>query len=88
MTTLMFTWGNFSQKINVNTLYRESFQQIKKVHICILHNEIELKNEELTSKLQIETMSNDDNNEATNVCWENSIIQMVLNVLQPVYDDL
>ena len=33
-------------------------------------------------------MSNDDNNEISNLLWENSIIQMVLNVLQPVYDDL
>ena len=33
-------------------------------------------------------MSNDDNNEATNLCWENSIIQMVLNVIQPVYNYL
>ena len=47
----------------------------KKFHICKLHNEIELKNEELISELQIENMSNDDNNETTNVCWENRIIR-------------
>ena len=59
----------------------------KKVLICKLHNEIELKHEELTSELRIETTSNYDNNEATNVCQANSIIQMVLNFLQPVYND-
>ena len=49
----------------------------KEVHICKLHNEIELKHEEFTCELEIENMSNDDNNDATNVFWENIIIQMV-----------
>ena len=38
--------------------------------------------------MDIETISYDESDEATNVCWENSIIKMLLNVILPVYEDL
>ena len=64
------------------------FPKHTELHICKLHNEIELKHYEFTCELKIETISNDENNEATNLFWANSIIQIVLNVLKPVYNDL
>ena len=55
------------------------------VHIIKLHHEINLNLEKVRCELDIETMSNDYNNEATNIYWANSIIKNLLKVLQPVY---
>ena len=55
------------------------------VHILKLHSVIELNNDKVICELDIETMSYDESDEANNVCWENSIIQMLLKVLLPVY---
>ena len=60
-------------------------QKHTEVHILKLHNEIELNLDKVRCELDIETMPNDENNDATNVYWANSMIQMLLNVLQPVY---
>ena len=80
--------GYFFTKDECEYIIPRILQRHTEVHICKLHNETKLKHDELTCELEIETMSNNVNNEATNVFWENSIIQMVLNVFQPVYDDL
>ena len=59
-------------------------QKHTEVQILKLHNEIELNLDKVRCELDIETMLYDENNEATNVCWANIIIQMLLNVLLPV----
>ena len=58
------------------------------VHILKLHNVIKLNQDKGMCELYIETVSHDENDDGSNVCWENSIIQMVLNVILPVYKDL
>ena len=58
------------------------------VYVLKLHKIIKLNNEKVTCELDIETVSYYESDDATNVCWANSIIKMVLDVILPVYKDL
>ena len=48
------------------------------VHVLKLKNVIKLKENEVMCEKDIETCSHSESDEANNVCWENSIIQMFL----------
>ena len=47
-----------------------------------------MNHKKVRCELDIETISYDESDEATNLFWAKIIIQMLLNVLLPVYEDL
>ena len=63
-------------------------QKHLKVRILKLNNIIKLKTDNVICDANIDLCSDNGNDETANVCWANSMIQMIFQVISPFYDDL